>query len=204
MRFLAEGRDLGVSNDRGAPLHVTDVISSRNFLQATFDLLIVIAGASSSWCRAKQKSRDEARVQSPSISREWCRLVSYAATEASMSWASSQDIVDQKVLYLTTIGRRTGLPREIEIWFVVYRGRFYLFAETGEAANWVKNIRCNPKVTVRIGDWQVGATARVLDHSADRKLWDEVTAIADRKYGWGEGLPVEVAPYPPPVSDAIS
>src|SRR4051794_33374892 len=29
-----------------------------------------------------------------------------------------------QVLHLTTIGRRTGLPREIEIWFVVYRDRF--------------------------------------------------------------------------------
>ena len=43
-----------------------------------------------------------------------------------------RDVADNKVLYLTTIGRRTGLPREIEIWFIVYRGRFYLLAETGD------------------------------------------------------------------------
>ena len=49
-----------------------------------------------------------------------------------MMWASIQDIADEQVLYLTTIGRRTGLPRDVEIWFVVYRDRFYLFAETGE------------------------------------------------------------------------
>src|SRR5215469_8240548 len=51
-----------------------------------------------------------------------------------------------QVLYLTTVGRRTGLPREIEIWFVVWRERLYLFAETREAAGWVKNIRRTPKV----------------------------------------------------------
>ena len=63
-----------------------------------------------------------------------------------MTWAGIQNVADKQVLYLTTIGRRTGLPRDIEIWFVVCGGRFYLLAETGEAAGWVKNIRQNPGV----------------------------------------------------------
>jgi deazaflavin-dependent oxidoreductase (nitroreductase family) len=107
---------------------------------------------------------------------------------------SIEDAAEKRVLYLTTAGRNTGLPREIEIWFVVFCERFYLFAETGEAASWVKNIRRNPDVTIRIGDWQIGATARVLDRHADRELCDQVAAIANRKYGWGEGLPVEITP----------
>ena len=111
-----------------------------------------------------------------------------------MNWANLQEIADKQVLYLTTIGRSTGLPREIEIWFVVCRDRFYLFAETGEAAAWVKNIRRNPDVTVRIGERQFGAAARVLARETDRELWDQVAAIADRKYGWGDGLPVEITP----------
>ena len=41
-----------------------------------------------------------------------------------MNWANLQEIADKQVLYLTTIGRSTGLPREIEIWFVVCRDRF--------------------------------------------------------------------------------
>ena len=72
--------------------------------------------------------------------------------------------------------------------------RLYLFAETGEAANWVKNIRRNPNVTVRIGELHIDATARVLDRHIDRKLWDQVAEIANRKYGWGDGLPVEITP----------
>jgi deazaflavin-dependent oxidoreductase (nitroreductase family) len=103
-------------------------------------------------------------------------------------------IADEQVLCLTTIGRTTGSPREIEIWFVIWRDRFYLFAETGEAAGWVKNIRRNPKVTIRIGDLQIDAIGRVLDRDADQKLWDQVAAIADGKYGWGDGLPVEIMP----------
>jgi deazaflavin-dependent oxidoreductase (nitroreductase family) len=111
-----------------------------------------------------------------------------------MSCASLESVAHKRVLHLTTIGRRTGLPREIEIWFVVWRERLYLFAETGEAANWVKNIGRNPRVTVCIGEWRIAATARVLDRNIDRKLWDEVAAIANRKYGWGEGLPVQITP----------
>jgi deazaflavin-dependent oxidoreductase (nitroreductase family) len=111
------------------------------------------------------------------------------------------DIENEKVLELTTIGGKTGLLRTIEIWFVVSEGRFYLFAERGEAANWVKNIRRNPKVTVRIGDGQADATARVLDRDADRKLWENVAAIAHRKYGWGDGLPVEIIPFAPLATD---
>ena len=84
-------------------------------------------------------------------------------TGASVTSATLECVAEKRVLYLTTIGRRTGLPREIEIWFVVRYERFYLFAETGEAAGWVKNIRRNPKVTVRIGEWRIDATASVLD-----------------------------------------
>jgi deazaflavin-dependent oxidoreductase (nitroreductase family) len=115
-------------------------------------------------------------------------------TEASPARASLESVADEQVLHLTTIGRRTGLSREIELWFVIDRERLYLFAETGEAAGWVKNLRHTPAVNVRIGDRRIDATARVLDRSADRTLWDRVAAMAERKYGWGEGLPVEITP----------
>src|SRR5262245_66435722 len=100
-------------------------------------------------------------------------------TEASMTRATLQNVADKQVLYLTTIGRTTGLPREIEIWFVVCRQRFYLFAEHGEGAGWVRNIRRNSGVSVRIGELQINATARVLDRHFEREQWDEVAAMAD-------------------------
>jgi deazaflavin-dependent oxidoreductase (nitroreductase family) len=109
-----------------------------------------------------------------------------------MTCVSLRSVAKKQVLYLTTVGRRTGLPREIEIWFVVWCERLYLFAETREAAGWVKNIRRNPKVMVGIGECRIDATARVLEPRTDRKLWDRVAAIANRKYGWGDGLPVEI------------
>jgi len=111
-----------------------------------------------------------------------------------METNSLQTLADREVLHLTTVGRATGLPREIEIWFVVCRERFYLFSEHGEASQWVRNIRRNPKVSVRVGRRRICATARVLDRGADGKLRAQVAAIAERKYGWGDGLPVEIRP----------
>jgi len=110
-----------------------------------------------------------------------------------------EDLANEQVLYLTTVGRKTALPREIEIWFVVHGDRLYLFAETREAANWVKNIRRNPTVAVRIGERRIEAKARVLDRHIDGHLWDEVTALGLRKYGWGDGLPVELRVVFPPI-----
>ena len=106
----------------------------------------------------------------------------------------SESIANEKVLWLTTIGAKTGLPRPIEIWFVVHGDRFYVFAENREAASWVRNIRRNPAVKIRVGDHETQATARVLDAAADRALWDQVAAMANRKYRWGDGLPVEIHP----------
>ena len=94
-------------------------------------------------------------------------------------------------LYLTTVGRITGQPREIEIWFVEYQGMLYILAEHFRDAQWVKNIERNPRVQVRLGTRQSEATARVLTHEHDDATWVTVQQLARDKYGWGDGLPVE-------------
>lgn len=101
---------------------------------------------------------------------------------------------DLQYLYLTTTGRRTGLAREIEIWFVAFAGRFYLLAEHFHKAQWVINITHNPQVRVRLGERKFQATARILDRERDAELWQKSQQLARDKYGWGEGLPVEITP----------
>ena len=95
-------------------------------------------------------------------------------------------------LYLTTVGRNTGKPREIEIWFVHSEGKLYVLAEHFHDAQWVKNIERNPGVQVRLGPDQFEATARVLDETRDQTTWLSVQQLAREKYGWGDGLPVEI------------
>jgi deazaflavin-dependent oxidoreductase (nitroreductase family) len=96
-------------------------------------------------------------------------------------------------LYLTTTGRVTGQPRQIEIWFTEHGGRFYLIAER-ESANWVRNIQSQPKVKVRVGDADLNAIARVVHHGRESQLAATVKALFDAKYGWSDGLIVELTP----------
>lgn len=101
---------------------------------------------------------------------------------------------EAEFLYLTTTGRRSGQPREIEIWFTHHEGRYYLIAEHGDKANWVQNLRANPQVQIRIAGSSMKATARVTDAKAEQTLWRRIQALSEKKYGWGKGLIVEITP----------
>ncbi len=105
-----------------------------------------------------------------------------------------ETVRDLSYLYLTTTGRKSGLPREIEIWFVVHHGSFYIFAENFDRADWVRNIAQNPSVRVRAGDRTLDATAAALDQARDAGEWNAVQDVARAKYGWGDGLPVRITP----------
>ena len=99
---------------------------------------------------------------------------------------------DTQFLYITTTGRTTGKPREIEIWFVEADGRLYVLAEHGYKAQWVQNILANPRVQVRVGDQQWNGLGRILDAEEDAESYLKARQLAREKYGWGEGLPVEI------------
>lgn len=73
-------------------------------------------------------------------------------------------------LYLTTTGRRTGAPREIEIWFTAHAGRHDVIAEQGERAQWVQNVMREPAVSVRIGDERFAARARIVQTATEPGL----------------------------------
>ena len=96
-------------------------------------------------------------------------------------------------LYLTTTGRVTAQAREIEIWFTEHGGRFYLVAER-ESANWVRNIQSQPQVKVRVGDAAFDAIARVMHNDREPQLAATVKALFDAKYGWSDGLIVDLTP----------
>jgi deazaflavin-dependent oxidoreductase (nitroreductase family) len=95
-------------------------------------------------------------------------------------------------LYLTTTGRRSGLPREIEIWFTELDGRYYIIAEHRDKANWVRNIRADQHVRVRVGDERFAGTARVVDDDSEPDLARKVKGLSESKYAWSDGLIVEI------------
>ncbi len=93
------------------------------------------------------------------------------------------DLAGRSVCYLETIGRSSGQPREIEIWFAAdpFRDRIYLLSGGGDSAHWVRNIRSTATVRVRIGDrWFRGHAMEMTGHQ------DEIAArrLVGSKYGY--------------------
>jgi deazaflavin-dependent oxidoreductase (nitroreductase family) len=103
---------------------------------------------------------------------------------------------EPQFLYLTTIGRKSGKPHQIEIWFVEYQGCCYIVNEGG-GADWVKNIRNIPAITFSVGtrnDEPVDGTGRVIEPATEPELTAAVKALMDAKYRWSDGLIVELKP----------
>jgi len=99
-------------------------------------------------------------------------------------------------LYLTTRGRKTGRARQIEIWFT-RRGRsYYLVSEHGPRAHWVQNLLIEPRVQWRVGTARLSGRARVVRAETAPALVHDIQARSKRKYGWGDGLVVELDPGP--------
>lgn len=95
-------------------------------------------------------------------------------------------LADESFCYLTTTGRVSGKPHTIEIWFALRHGVVYLLSGGGDAADWVKNIRKDPAVRLRIGTRTIAARARLL--RAGTRPDAAARELLDGKYmGWREG-----------------
>jgi deazaflavin-dependent oxidoreductase (nitroreductase family) len=74
---------------------------------------------------------------------------------------------DDDFCYLTTRGRRTGRPHEIEIWFALDQPTLYLLSGGRDQSDWVRNLRSEPAVSVRLRDATYEARARVVDEGPE-------------------------------------
>ena len=79
-------------------------------------------------------------------------------------------LASEDFCYLTTAGRLTGQPHEIEIWFALDGGTLYVLSGARDRSDWVKNLRETPEVTVRISDRTFGGHARVVDDAGEDPL----------------------------------
>lgn len=69
---------------------------------------------------------------------------------------------DETFAYLTTIGRTSGKPHRIEIWFAAEDGRVYLLSGGRDRSDWVRNLMANPVVTLELRDEHRAGVAHVL------------------------------------------
>lgn len=77
--------------------------------------------------------------------------------------AVGEDRAGLDYCYLTTTGRTSGNPHTIEIWFALRDDRVYLLAGGGDDSDWVRNIRREPRVGLRLGRDDMICRARVIE-----------------------------------------
>src|SRR5688500_19015484 len=87
--------------------------------------------------------------------------------------------------YLTTTGRVSGRLHEIEIWFGMHGKTLYLLSGGGEESDWVKNLRKEPSVTVRITEHSFAGTARVVNAAQEDTMARYM--LAEKYQEWSEG-----------------
>jgi deazaflavin-dependent oxidoreductase (nitroreductase family) len=70
---------------------------------------------------------------------------------------------------LETTGRKSGLPRHVPVGNGLRDGKFWIVAEHGTHADYVRNIQQNPRVRVKIGRTWHSGTAHVLPDEDPRE-----------------------------------
>jgi deazaflavin-dependent oxidoreductase (nitroreductase family) len=91
-------------------------------------------------------------------------------SEARYALAVDDVKASAPVADLTTTGRKSGLPRTIEMWFAAREGVVYLLAGDGEEAQWVRNIVADPSVRFRVGDREFVGRGRIVVDRAEGEL----------------------------------
>jgi deazaflavin-dependent oxidoreductase (nitroreductase family) len=72
---------------------------------------------------------------------------------------------------LTTIGRKSGLKRTVELRFIYYQGCFYASSSRIEGKHWCQNMLKNPSVEISAGGERFTGIARqVIDEELRRRI----------------------------------
>lgn len=90
----------------------------------------------------------------------------------------TSDLISEEFCYLTTTGRVTGNPHEIEIWFGMKGDTLYILSGGGHKSDWVKNLMKDSNVTVRIGTNRFTSTGRLVQSSDEES--SARTLLADK------------------------
>lgn len=74
---------------------------------------------------------------------------------------------------LTTIGRKSGLPRTVELRFIYHQGSFYASSSRVKGKHWCENLLENPAVVITVKGQKVAGLAHQVN---DDKLRREILA----------------------------
>jgi deazaflavin-dependent oxidoreductase (nitroreductase family) len=80
--------------------------------------------------------------------------------------ADGASLRDASTLELTTIGRKSGQPRTVTIWFV-YGDRLYVQSGKDGKTDWYQNLLKTPAVTVKVGEREMQGQAQPVEDPAE-------------------------------------
>ncbi len=110
-----------------------------------------------------------------------------------------QNLAVEDFCYLTTIGRISGRPHTIEIWFALHEQTLYLLSGGRDKSDWVKNALQYPTVQMKINSSIFTGTARLVTGTEEdtlaRKIVFEkyVPRTSDDLVDWSRtSLPIAV------------
>lgn len=97
----------------------------------------------------------------------------------------TSDLDRHTICDVTTVGRVSGRPHRVEIWFAHQNGTAYLLSGGGDRSDWVRNLIANPAVTVDVAGVSLSGSGRVVeaDTDEDRLARDLVFAKYTPTYG---------------------
>lgn len=87
----------------------------------------------------------------------------------AISRPSDAALAGHRTIEITTIGRRSGQPRRMEIWWFYVDGRFFITGPPG-ARDWYANVNGDPKVIVHVGGRDLPATAHTVKDLETRSM----------------------------------
>ena len=75
------------------------------------------------------------------------------------------------ITMLETVGRKTGQPRRTAVGGRVIGNEFWMVSEHGQHSHYVRNIKANPKVRLRVGGrWRTGTAHLLADDDPIARL----------------------------------
>ncbi len=102
------------------------------------------------------------------------------STKPAQSNALKNRLSRLNEITITVVGRKSGRPISIPVWFVLEDGKLYLLPVSGSDTQWYKNVLKNPSIQIEAG----GAKAeRKVAPVKDPKQVSSIVEKFRAKYG---------------------
>lgn len=115
-----------------------------------------------------------------------------------MNEAIRQALENDRVIDITTIGRKSGQARKIEIWFHNIEENLYITGMPSGKRDWYANMVANPEITFHLKNSvqaDISATVRPITENTERreiiaKILEKIERPASDVDAWVEGSPL--------------